>query len=48
LSDRVDADYVISGQSAAIPVIALTVQENLQVATETRRVLAEPSGQKGR
>ena len=39
LSDLVDADAVISGPGASIPVIALTVQEDLQVATETRRVI---------
>ena len=44
LSDRVDSDSVISGQAAAVPVIALTVQEDLQIATETRRVLATPAG----
>jgi acetate kinase len=40
LSDRVDADSIISGSGATIPVMALTVQEDLQVATETRHVLA--------
>jgi hypothetical protein len=44
LSDRVDSDSAISGQAAAIAVIPLTVQEDLQIATETRRVLAEPAG----
>ncbi len=39
LSDLVDADAIISGPGASIPVIALTVQEDLQVATETRRVI---------
>ena len=43
LSDRVDSDSVISGQAATVPVIALTVQEDLQIATETRRVLAMPA-----
>jgi acetate kinase len=44
LSDRVDSDSVISGPGANVPVIALTVQEDLQVATETRRVLADHAG----
>jgi acetate kinase len=38
LGDVVDSDALISG-AGTIPVITLTVQEDLQVADETRRVL---------
>ena len=38
LDDVVDADALIGGPGT-IPVITLTVQEDLQVADETRRVL---------
>ena len=44
LRDVRGADAVLSGAEASIPVIALTVEEDLQIAAETRRVLDRSSG----
>jgi acetate kinase len=43
LDPVVNVDAVVSKPGAAIPVLALTVAEDLQVAEEARRVIARPA-----